>query len=109
MITVGLKDYTPIGNQVLLMLNIKSSTESGIILDKKKADKWMLVAKVGELVTSFAPGDYAIMGEPRGMAHLQFGDESFMQVSEHDIIGYVKKDDVKFEEPKVPKLQLAKI
>lgn len=91
---VDIKNYTPIGNQVLLMLNIKSETESGIILGKKKAEKWMLVAKVGSLVTSVKRGDYIIMGEPRGMAHLQFGDESFMQVGEHDIIGFVKAEDV---------------
>jgi len=91
---VDLKNYTPVGNQILLMLDIKSETESGILLGKKKADKWMLVAKVGALVTSVERGDYIVMGEPRGMAHLQFGEESFMQVSEHDIIGFVKAKDV---------------
>lgn len=102
---VTLKSYEPVGNQVLLMLNIKSSTESGIILDKKKADKWMLVAKVGPLVTVAKQGDYIIMGEPRGMAHLQFGNESFMQVSEHDVIGVVRAKNVsKITEKPISKL-----
>ncbi len=92
---VDLKSYEPIGNQVLLMLNVKGETDSGIILGKKKAEKWMLVAKTGSLVSAVNRGDYVIMGEPRGMAHLQFGDQSFMQVSEHDIIGVVKADNVK--------------
>jgi co-chaperonin GroES (HSP10) len=91
---VDLVNYEPVGNQILLMLDVKSTTDSGIILDKKKADKWMLVAKVGPLVSSVVQGDYVIMGEPRGMAHLQFGNEAFMQVSEHDIIGYVKAKNI---------------
>jgi co-chaperonin GroES (HSP10) len=91
---VTLENYTPIANQVLLMLDVKNATDSGIITGKAKADKWMLVAKVGKEVTTFKRGDYVIMGEPRGMAHLQFGNESFMQVAEYDIIGVVKAEDV---------------
>ena len=84
---VTLQDYEPIGHHVLLKLTVKGETESGIILDKKKADKWMEVAKVGSLVTSVEPGDLVIMAEPRGLIHLSFGTDQYMQVYEHDIAG----------------------
>jgi len=94
---VELEQYEPLGNQILLKLDVKGTTDSGIILDKKKADKWMEVVKVGEMVTSVEVGDLAVMGEPRGMAHMSFGDEMYMQVSEHDLIGKVKAGLVEFD------------
>jgi hypothetical protein len=84
-----LEDYEPIGHHVLLELDVKGATDSGIILDKKKADKWMRVAKVGSMVTAVDPEDYVIMGEPRGLVHLDFGGTQFMQVMEHDLAGKV--------------------
>lgn len=87
---VTLEDYEPIGHHILLKLTVKGETESGIILDKKKADKWMEVAKVGSLVTSVEPGDLVIMAEPRGLIHLSFGTDQYMQVYEHDIAGKAK-------------------
>ncbi len=86
---VIIDDYEPMGNQVLLRLEIKGTTESGIIMNKKQADKWMEVVKVGDGVNTISVGDLAIMGEPRGMAHMNFGDESYIQVAEFDIIGKV--------------------
>jgi len=91
-IKVTLDNYEPIGHQVLVKLDIKGVTDSGIILDKKKADKWMLVTKVGSMVTAVVPGDLMIMGEPRGLIHLEFGGEMYMQVMEHDIAGRVPKN-----------------
>lgn len=91
---VELEQYEPLGNQILLKLEVKGTTDSGIILDKKKADKWMEVVKTGEMVTALEVGDFAVMGEPRGMAHMSFGDEMYMQVSEHDIIGKIRAADV---------------
>ena len=88
-VSVELKDYEPIGHHVLVELDVKGTTESGIILDKKKADKWMRVAKVGSLVTAVEPRDLVIMGEPRGLVHLTFGDVQYMQVFEHDLAGKV--------------------
>ncbi len=86
---VDIQSYEPMGNQVLLRLEIKGTTESGIIMNKKQADKWMEVVKVGDGVKTISVGDLAIMGEPRGMAHMNFGDESYIQVAEFDIIGKV--------------------
>ena len=86
---VELKDYEPIGHHILVELDVKGATDSGIILDKKKADKWMRVAKIGSLVTAVEPGDLVIMGEPRGLIHLQFGDTQYMQIYEHDLAGKV--------------------
>jgi hypothetical protein len=84
-----LEEYEPIGHMVLLELDVKGTTDSGIILEKKKADKWMRVAKVGQMVTSVEPADYVIMGEPRGLVHLDFGGTQYMQVMEHDLAGKV--------------------
>ena len=91
---VELKDYEPIGHHILVELDVKGTTDSGIILDKKKADKWMRVAKMGSLVTAVEVGDLVVMGEPRGLIHLQFGDKQYMQVYEHDLAGKVSSNNV---------------
>ena len=92
---VELKEYEPIGHHVLVELDVKATTDSGIILDKKKADKWMRVAKIGSLVTAVEIGDLVVMGEPRGLIHLQFGNVQYMQVYEHDLAGKVPAKNVK--------------
>jgi len=84
-----LEDYEPIGHHVLLELEVTGQTDSGIILDKKKADKWMRVAKKGAMVSSVDLGDFVIMAEPRGLVHLDFGGKPYMQVMEHDLAGKV--------------------
>jgi len=89
-----LEEYEPIGHNVLLELNIKGATDSGIIYGKKKAEKWMRVAKVGAMASSVEVGDYVIMAEPRGIVHLEFGDTQYMQVMEHDLAGKVSPSKV---------------
>ncbi len=64
---VIIDDYEPMGNQVLLKLEIKGTTESGIIMNKKQADKWMTVVKVGALKFSrqlcFAHTDFTVANQ----------------------------------------------
>jgi hypothetical protein len=99
-----LEDYEVTGNQVLLKLELvgeqKKSTLIGVKTEKPKASKWMEVVKVGSLVTSVIVGDFAIMGDPSmtGMAQMSFGDDSYMQVSEHAVIGKIPLGKIQLEE-----------
>ena len=88
---VDLKDYSPIGNQVLLKLDVKGTTDAGIILQKGKADKWLEVTKIGSIVQTVKVGDFIILGQPQQMVQLEFEKEQYIQVREHDIVGYVDK------------------
>ena len=99
----GLEDYEVTGNQVLVKVELIEEKESliiGVKKEKPKASKWIEVVKVGTLVTSVEIGDLAIMGDPSmtGMAQMSFGDEAYVQVSEHSIIGRIPIGKIKVSE-----------
>lgn len=99
----GIEDYEVTGNQVLLKVELIAEKESliiGVKKEKPKASKYMEVVKIGGLVTSVELGDLAVMGDPSmtGMAQMSFGDEAYVQVSEHSIIGKIPIGRVKIAE-----------
>jgi len=99
---VTIKQYHPARNFIVAKLTIKKSSDGGIVLAKGKADKWMEVIKVGDLVTAVKPGDYIVAPDPRAMIQMEFDGEHYMQLMEHDLIGFVPKEEV----PEQPENQL---
>ena len=96
----GLDDYEPMGYAVLIRVDAKVATESGIILQKAKAEKFMEVIKIGSLVSAIDVGDYILMDQPTaGMIQLKFGNVQYLQIDERNIggkipLGKVKTSDI---------------
>ena len=88
---VTLKDYQPLGSEILLKPNIKTHSDGGLILGKEKTDRWFEVVKKGGLVdTSIVDGDFVIfdmLNTPQ--MHLEFGGERYLQINMHNVKGIV--------------------
>ena len=93
-----LKNYSPIGHDVLLRVKSSHKTASGIIMPNPAQDRVMQVAKTGPLVNIFKEGEWVLVG-PGGsgidMTILNENNEKelFVQTSVHSIIGIYQKED----------------
>jgi co-chaperonin GroES (HSP10) len=86
----GLEDYEPMGYQVLVRVEASNTTESGIILQKAKAEKFMEVVKCGSMVSALEVGDLILMDAPtQGMVQLKFGDIHYIQIDERNVAGKI--------------------
>ena len=87
-----LEDYEPMGYQVLVQIEAKGTTDAGIVLPKAKAEKFMEVVKVGNLVDkdSVQVGDLILMDNPtQGMVQLKFGTIQYIQIDVRNIAGKI--------------------
>ena len=92
---VTLKDYEPLGSQIIVELVTKSTSEGGIILGKGKIDRWMECVKKGTVVPEIEVGDYVLLGDPTNGVRLTFGDVEHLQTTVHNVIGRIPKKNVK--------------
>jgi len=92
--TPDLENYQPTGNQVLLKV-ISKNKIGEIWLPRNVSERWMPVVKLGSVVSSLEIGDTALLGELRGgNTQLSFGDDKYIQVFEHDVIGKISGNGV---------------
>ena len=89
---VTLKDYQPIGSEILLKPQVKTHSEGGLMLGKEKTDRWLEVTKIGGVVPEdiFKPGDFVIFDAIQTpQMHLEFGGERYLQINMHNVKGIV--------------------
>lgn len=86
---VNLSEYEPLGNNVLLKMNSKTKTDSGLFLPKAVNERWMEVVKKGPMVELLEIGDVALVGESSAPMKLTFGDVNYLQIAEFAIVGRI--------------------
>ena len=87
---VSLENYEPLQNYILLKLDPKKKTEGGLFLPKAVQDRWMEVVKTGSLCEMVSEGDIVLVGDLHGQVSLTFGDDKYIQIPEHFVVGKVE-------------------
>lgn len=89
---LNLKDYQPMGNQVLCQPYIPKKTNGGLLIPLKaqKRTRLMKVIKKGTLCENVAINDIVVLGDTNTTVELTFDNILYVQVPEFTIVGYIR-------------------
>ena len=94
---IKLKNYTPIGNDILLKVAQTSTSPRGILLPNPQQDRIMQVLKTGSLVNDIVPGTWVLVGPMGQGIDIPMKDHEgktvyTVQTSVHSVIGLYDKE-----------------
>ena len=84
--------YIPAGNQVLMEVEVKTETDSGISFGEEQEEKFLKVVRIGDACKLVNEGDHVLVLPQAATqaVELTWNNRRFRQVPEFSIVGLLR-------------------